>query len=71
MKISIFHEKSIFQKCTQINRKCDKYGLNDAHRCLNPFSNQYLTPTTIQDQLLEKSKFSIFSDFLICGSKFF
>ena len=71
MKISIFHEKSIFQKWLQINQKCDRFGLNDARRRLNPFSKQYIISKPIQDQILEKSKFSIFWIFSFVGQNFF
>ena len=71
MKIPIFHEKSTFQKWLQINRKCDKFGLNDASRRLNPFSKQYIISKSIQDQILEKSKFSIFLIFWFVGQNFF
>ena len=71
MKFSIFHEKWIFQKWLQINQKCDRFGLNDARRRLNPFSKQYIISKSIQDQILKKSKFSIFWIFLFVGQNVF
>ena len=59
------------QEWLQINQKCDRFGLNDARRRLNPLSKQYIISKPIQDQILEKSKFSIFWIFWFVGQNFF